>query len=102
MILALRERASSCPEGGLGKGGLYGLAGCDCDASCMSIDVEGQLSGREYDPKFLLKHAIDRRSSAFIHISAMALNISTRAQRPRRRNGILSLSGVGPGIFFLW
>lgn len=40
----------------------------------MSIDVEGQLSGREYDLKFLLKHAIDRKSSDFILISAMALN----------------------------
>ena len=28
----------------------------------MSIDVEGQLSGREYDLKFLLKYAIDRKS----------------------------------------
>lgn len=55
-------RASSRPDGGVGKGGLYGLPGCDCDAWCMCIDVEGQLSGREYDLKFVLKYAIDRRS----------------------------------------
>ena len=45
-ILPFSLIASSCPEGGLEKGGPYDLEGWDTGARCMCMEVEGQLLGR--------------------------------------------------------